>query len=481
MNVAIAQVYPARIEAARRLLADDALCDDGALRACAERIREAATVLARAPAGADWRTYADAIEVLALLVEWRRATRDAQADADRFLRAARFRLKDIEAGSEASPFVEDVSVRLNPISADFTVEQVPDVLRAIGTLAMPLAIFAEPEPTPQHWMRGRVIDESPPAEDVAVAFLEFTINGKPAETLQSLPAGQVHDLDLAIRVSRWPNEAEKLLIAPVTIEPPSTWDFPTFEFSRPDGDPPFIFQRRGRMTLHARQGINARPLEFRYAAEFQPVEKDERVVIAGQRTLLLDGSPAAGWAITGDASVDRKIIELRDWMRREPRIAEDDVADMLVLLSSVGNLMWQSVRSNHYPEAIDEATFQRDFQRHLRTNTDIGNKLEEQAGVARGKSDLTFRGIRIELKSEPDKLLAPNDCEQYAAQAASYAVGTGRSVALLCVLDCSPKTTIPFPVADGLTIFPVETATAPLYVVCCLIQGNLGRPSDLSR
>jgi hypothetical protein len=92
-----------------------------------------------------------------------------------------------------------------------------------------------------------------------------------------------------------------------------------------------------------------------------------------------------------------------------------------------------------------------------------------------------LKGIRIELKSEAAKKLNPENCEQYAAQAASYAVGTNRRVALLCVLDCSPKKGVPFPAEEGIRVFPVSTGTSLVFVVSLLIQGNLMKPSAHSR
>ncbi len=139
--------------------------------------------------------------------------------------------------------------------------------------------------------------------------------------------------------------------------------------------------------------------------------------------------------------------------------------------------MGQAVQDKRYPKPIDEA----DFQAFLRANAAIGSELEVQTQVAGGKVDLSFRGIRIELKSQRSKRLLPEDFKKFAEQAASCAVGTGRRIALLCVLDCSPKSRAPFPVADGLTIFPVEAGTSPVYVVASLLQGGLARPSDLSR
>ena len=63
-------------------------------------------------------------------------------------------------------------------------------------------------------------------------------------------------------------------------------------------------------------------------------------------------------------------------------------------------------------------------------------------------------------------------------QAASYAVGTNKRVAVLCVLDSSPKAAAPYPAEDGMAILTSEGSVAVATVV---LQGALQRPSDLSR
>jgi len=220
MNVAIDQIYPARIETARRLLGADAPGDAETLRACAHRLRDGATLLGRAPVAVDWQTYADAVDIVALLIDWQQAVRDAQADADRFVRAARLRLKEIEGQTDTSPFTLDLAARLSVLNGEPGAREVREVRRAVGTARLPLTIFADPKPVRPSWAQQQEVQD-PPADEVAVAFLEFRINGDPVETVQSLPAGQMHDLDLTIRVSRWPDTAQTLLVAPISIEPPS--------------------------------------------------------------------------------------------------------------------------------------------------------------------------------------------------------------------------------------------------------------------
>lgn len=479
MNVVLDQAYPSRIAAIEAIASYQDAAGGEELRARAADVLSAAELYGSAAAARDWQAFGIALEILGLLADWSNAVHSAAVDADRFLRACRLRYRSFAADARHSPYGLALVAVLAPVDDDLDVLAVPALSGAVAQVEMPVAIFGIEKRKSFEFMATEV-----PAEpgEIAVAFLEFIIDGKPAETIHSLRTGEVHDLDLTIRVSRWPEDAERLIVEPVSIEPPSTWDFQLFEFLKPEGPPPYVFQRHGRMALHTSQGFNARPLEFRYAAEFRPQpRRDESIVLAGQRTLRLDGTDTSRHPLTGYSELDAKIVYLREKLRLEPLISETDVRDFLTLITPVANLMGQAVQDNRYPKPIDEAMFQSDFQAFLRSNAAIGSELEVQGQVAGGKVDLSFRGMRIELKSERAKRLLPDDCGKYAEQAASYAVGAGRRLALLCVLDCSPKTVTPFPVADGLTIIPVHSGTSPVYVVSCLLQGGLARPSDLSR
>ena len=97
-------------------------------------------------------------------------------------------------------------------------------------------------------------------------------------------------------------------------------------------------------------------------------------------------------------------------------------------------------------------------------------------------ANLAVSGVSpLELKSEKDKHLTFADCENFVPQAASYAIGSGKRIAVLCVLDGSPKTKTAFPMEDGIGVFVHRTSETPVYVLTILIQGNLARPSAFSR
>ena len=477
MNAILEQVYPQRIEAIEALRAVNNSSSSTQLRDCAGHICQSAERFGRASSAVNWRAFGKALDIAALLVDWRKAVREAEPDAERFRRAAKLQFEELVSENEPSAYTCDLIERLGPVRDCLDVGMVSNLLMSIATLPMPLSIFSDKS---EEWRESSAPELEPKSEALTVAFVEFIIDGKPTETVHSLQPNQLHDLDIKIRVSRWPEVCTSLRIKPISIEPRSTWELPSFEFPVPEGEPPYILKQQGRMIVHAPQGLNARPLEFIYAAEFNSPAGKLSVVTAGQRELRLDGMPSAP-AMTGYPSIDRKILELRDRLRSEPLVPEKELATLLTLIKPFGKLMGQSVQDARYTEPIDETAFEADLRQFLRSDPAIGAALEEQPNVAGGRVDLSFQGLRIEVKSERKSRLTPEACSKFVGQTTSYAVGTGRRVSLLCVLDCSPKVEPPFPIEEGLFIQMDGTGTSATHVVTGLVQGNLAKPSSFSR
>lgn len=476
------QVFPIRANAVLALRAEPSNADVGTFQALADEAKNLAMAFGRAPAAKRWVALASALDITRLVIEWEQASLTAAIDSDRFIRAARLRLKQVRGEAGGDTFADQLIEVLSMVEGEFDFAGVGPLRQKLAAIPLPIAIYADPEPQIPAWAREREGTEKEKAPDLTVAFVEFTINGTTAERIQALRPRENHDLDIAVRVSRWPENATELVLSPVSIEPPSSFDLPSFRFTRPStGESPYFFKQRGRMILHAPQSLKARPFEFIYTAEFQPTSTEKPVSIAGQRTLRLDGSAPDRQPITGYRDVDAKLIALRDQLRLEPLIPEEDLEQLLTVLVPLAKLMGQSVQDNRFPAAISEAEFQKQVREWLRREPAIGSQLEEQAHSTGGRTDLSFRGIRIELKSESAKRLLPDDCKRYASQPASYAIGTNRRAAVLCVLDCSPKGEGPFPIEDGLFAYAIDTGTSPVYIVCVLIQGSLAKPSDLSR
>jgi hypothetical protein len=139
------------------------------------------------------------------------------------------------------------------------------------------------------------------------------------------------------------------------------------------------------------------------------------------------------------------------------------------------------VQDNLVNSAITEAEFQKCIKQFLRSQPKIGADLEEHAHVAGGIRDLSFKGIRLELKSEPTDTLTLDDCSRFVGQTTSYAVGSGHRLGVLCVLDCSKKTRPAFPVEEGVDVLVHEQNGSSVFVIAILMQGHLALPSSFSR
>lgn len=481
----LSAAFSARIDAvdALRRAAEPRNADAEALRRAAVAMEAASAHYGRASTGVVYSAFSDLLRIVSMLVEWRAAVLGAAADADRFLRGAkeqhRLWLDEYGTSDATAPLV-------NAAAAVPTVSSVADVSAVCTGLAgtpLPVGVFsADTERRSIRIPEKEDADEpTEQPEELAVAFLQFLIDGTPAAETHYVTPGEAHDLDIEVRVTRWPETAETLQLSPVSIEPPATHAFPVFDFSRPSGDPPFQLHKQGRAVLKTAQGVNARPFEFKYTAQFLPRAAEQPVAVVGQRTLRIEGFDFTRAGLTGYAAVDRQILEVRDALRRSRPVTESEIGYVLDVLTVLGNLAGRSAQDTLFKGTWTEARFQVEMRAELRRSPRIGSELDEHAHAAGGITDLSFRGIPIELKVEPKITLALDDCKRFIDQTASYAVAKGKRVGILCVLDCSPKKGPAFPPEGGIGILTRQTSGGAVHVVTVLVQGNLPRPSDLSR
>ncbi|CAN7241786.1 hypothetical protein LJR016_000873 [Devosia sp. LjRoot16] len=475
MHAILEAVFPSRISAVRALLAEPGPSTVTALREAGEGIRDSISRLHDTASQADWQALAEAVSIGAKLHSWYQTVRTGEADADRFLRAARLQLSEWQTSDPS--YGHDLRLRLAPIMGDFPATGVGSIVKQLAYVPFPVTIFTDEPPRSGRWRD----DTERPSTELAVAFLEFRIDGREAAVTHRLSPNELHDLEIKLRVSRWPEEAKRLSLKPISVEPDFVWTLPEFDFVRPDGAAPFTLEAHGRLSIQQRIAVGARPLEFLYAAEFQPVGTEQPVAIAGQRSLRLDSSEVSGHSETGYPSLDAKLVTVRDKLRGEPRIPENEIGTALHLFKPLANLVGQAVQDNLFPEALQEAAFERLVTQHLRRHPEVGVELEVQAHTGGGRTDLSFRQMRIELKVKNDALLTREDLTRYSLQAAAYAVSSDKAMAILCVLDGSKKDAPPITMAEAIQVVPVQSGDRPVYVIAFIVQGNLAKPSSLSR
>lgn len=481
-GVVLSQTSASRISAAAeiRKAVDPRASNFEALRAAAADLDKSSASCNFSEIASAFAAYAELMRCCAMLVQWRSAVVNAEPESARFLLGAAERCKIFhrEYGRANIPSaLVAISERIKSISAT---DQVAEVCKELAATPLPVPYFAAIQRP--DWAGKLIGQEEPKApEQLSVAFVRFEINGTLADETHFLPPQVAHDLELEVRVSRWPASATSLHLRPVSIEAADSYDFPRFEFDKPPGDPPFVLKKRGRALLNVPQSLLARPFEFKYTAEFGPLESEQPLAVVGQRTLRIESIDVRKSPLTGYPGMDLKILELRNQIRAHNLLVEADFNAMLTLLIALANVASQAVQDNMYDGVWSEAEFQEDLKRDLRRRPEIGADLEEHPHGAGGINDLSFRGIRLELKSKSDKRMTLTDCDQFVDQTVSYAVGAGKRWGLLCVLDCSPKTVPAFPAEDGIGFTVRHADHGGVVIAVVLIQGNLALPSNLSR
>ena len=435
--------------------------------------------LSSAAAATAYNAFSGIVRIVDMLAHWRRAVLDAEPDADRFLRSARERHRLWLDDYRHSDAATDLRAATEGLTTLESTDQVADIARALTGVPLPIGIFAQPVKPDWAVKADLAAPEKEPLVDLTVAFLKFQFDGQPAAEVHQLAAREVHDLEIEVRVSRWPQDKRELRLTPISVEPKSTYDFPSFQFEKPDSDAPYTMRQSGRAALLLPQGMHARPFEFKYTAEFIPERGDQPVAVVGHRTLIVDGADATKLQICGYQGLDQTLFALREALRRRPGVPQAEAGDALLVLAALCNLAGRAVQDAEFKGRWDEAAFQRYVRAELRRHPLIGADLDEHAHAAGGITDLSLRGMPIELKAVDTLISSVDQCEPFLAQTASYAVAKSKRTAILCVLDSSDKKTAPVPPE---ALLDIRTHAQDAVSICVLvIQGHLARPSALSR
>ena len=476
------QAFSKRIEAARLLRAAEftEFSNADALRQAADALDGIAGQVDLSAIASCYSAFADLIRVSAMLVEWRMSVLNATPESSRFLVGAKERCKLFQNEYANRPVTAVLFEVANLAASVNSVDEVGSICLATASVPLPIPFYAALRLPPWASSGPLAEEEKPQPTELSVAFVRFEVNGALANETHYLSPQTTHDLELEVRVSRWPDSATEIFLCPVTIEAATTYDFPKFRFSKPDGTPPYLLKQRGRAILNMPQSVYARPFEFRYTAEFLPASAEQPITVVGQRTLRIECVDVERSPLTGYPRMDLKILDVRNILRAQNLVTESELRSLIFLLAAFGNLSCQAIHDNLLPDVISEARFQSVVRQELRRRPELGSDIEEHPRASGGITDLAFRGIPIELKVA-NRLMSLDDCEQFVDQVVSYAVGRGKRAAILCVLDCSKKTGAPQP-AESLVGTVVRSAgSSAVTVIVFLVQGNLARPSSLSR
>lgn len=480
-DAVLSQAFFSRIRAveALRILGAGSSFEPEDLRAICTELDEASLRYGRATTATTYSALAGLLRLVTSLAEWREGVLAASDGVERFLRSAleRYRLWHNEYGEQDAARALVIASESFPRVA--SISDFEELCKALAAVPLPVGVFSKGSQRIVPKFADEEASPPPPAE-LSVAFLKFQIDGRAARSIHHLTPFELHDLEVEVRVSRWPESAAMLRLCPISTELRSTYDLSEFVFDKPEGKPPYTLIQRGRAALQLAQGLNAQPYEFKYSAAFEPVSSEQPVAIVGHRTLLIEGLDVRSNPITGYPLVDEKILNIRDFLRRSGLVNTNELRDVLEVLTVLGGVAGRAIQDAEFDGVWSEAHFQDAIRKELRRNPQIGSDLDEHPKASGGITDLSYRGIVIELKSLPKGVKTLEDCQAYVEQTASYAVAKEKRVAVLCVLDCSTKTGAPWPAAESITILESQSP-AKVSVITIVVQGNITRPSKLSK
>lgn len=430
-----------------------------------------------------YRAYNTAIAIFVLLAEWKHAIRNAEPDAQRFLNSAKLKASEVDK-SLSFAADERLDAFLVQVEGLKSVDELTAIQDQLKRWTLPLLLFANLRVRDFGGLRVPVSNgssEEPEKLETIVAFLKFDIDGEPAKHWNYLKPGTSYDLTIEVRVSNWPKGASVLLLTPVTVDIRERDWLPSFRFEKPEGNGPFTLTGTGRAVLEVAHSFGSRPYEFLYAAEFDDTSNCRDVAIVGHRRLLLEGSDVASNPLTGFSNVDRHLLRVRDKLRTYPGLHSEDVANTMIVLGGLGNIAAQALKEGSFEAGTSEPQFQNKATEMLRNRRDIGEHLQGHPEAAGGITDLTFRDIPIELKVENSKVLFPKDFEKFFNQTAAYAIGLGKRIGVLSVLEASPKSAPVGTVEDDIEVFVHKTGQSTIVIVVVVVRGGFPKPSSYSR
>lgn len=415
------------------------------------------------------------------LVQWENAVKNAVEDSNRFHEAYKYHVKEaLKQAKELEDTKEIISI-INSMEKIETTDDIGKALEYLSVLPLPLPIHWEEDPKlKEHYPSGR--DMFKEKEPKVVAFIEFKIDNSNLQEPHFMDANKLYDLNLEVRLNRWPNSSNKLVIQPLSDIAQENYQMPIFEFGRDDKNK--AYQDTKKMIIKIEQTFESQPLEFVYQAYVLPEQKV--IAVTGNNRIKIRSGSEGKLVISGYNEADKVLCEIRASISNEAGITSEQRINFLLIMKSLANIAGQTLASNDFSGVWSEENFQKEIRRRLRIVPEIGSHLIDHPHVAGGITDLFFKKLQIELKVEDKKLVTKESVVSFSQQGAQYTTGCDNRLGVLCILDCSEKKEAPGSLVNdiGLISVPVPGIVKggfPLILGVVIIRGNLKTPSSFSR
>lgn len=423
---------------------------------------------------------------------WIEAKRTGSAGADQLADAARTEATIAATRSQTGHF-ETFQAKTKPVlelaAAVKAITDVPALVKAAGGIPVPPFFIETKNP---YSSTGAAKPAAPERESSPFAIrVMLTLDGKAWANPQVLQPGSVYDVGLTLTVPRWPTGADLLRIDCVSTLQGDLYRLSPFDFPKPATGAAEA-SLKGHLQFQNSQSVFSEPVVLQLRARFLDSASGKHIqtadVIGYHKLRARISDPKRTPLLSKYRALNSRVAEIVDELRSLPGLDAEHLNDFIEALGALANYMGICAQQALYRAGavIKEKQFQANVLQHLRQQ--LGEDVHEAPKQAGGITDVQFRTVTIELKTENNVSDRAKLAADYEAQPTQYASGVGRQLGLLCILDQTDKESPPAPPQNNLIIlkpklhgFEGKEAPAPTRIVAVIIDGNLRAPSSYSR
>lgn len=315
-----------------------------------------------------------------------------------------------------------------------------------------------------------------------IAFLD----NSPLVTTRNVRPSMSYSLGFEVRGVNWPSEAVCLHFDLVTTCPASEYSCSPLVLERPKDGAEFDGMVRGQIVFRTAQSILSDALAFSIMCRFEVGTSHVEAKCIGHTQLSFRVLEERSFGIASRYKhIDHHLMELVAEILRECPSVSGELTDLLPLLTSLNAMLGTYAQSATFKSTVNisEAEFQKQILRDLRLL--LGEGVKEGIRQGGGITDIVYNGIVVELKVEKvdgDRRAIAN---AYSQQATQYEGVEARQVAIVLVLDVTPKSNPPGDIRNDvlLTSVPTHGGVAqqfPSKALVFVVNGNLQNPSAYS-
>lgn len=189
---------------------------------------------------------------------------------------------------------------------------------------------------------------------------------------------------------------------------------------------------------------------------------------------------------TGFSKLNKKAWEIGLEIKKDlPNIEQTELDHFIILLTGILNYSGYCASYGIYKNInhLTEDEFRDRLIAYMSANPMIGGDIIKEGSIGGGRVEIRYKNIIAELKVEKKVSDRTKMVKQHKRQPSAYASSVSADLAILCILDLTPKLLPPAPASNNVILeaasfhgFENTPTTSKVAVV--IIDGNLKNPSS---